>query len=109
MFVRSLEYEFIADQLHYFESQNQHHMFVHAVNKSSVVQQQGFGFSEKAEKPGQKGRGGCILYKKDTGGEGRRAEMKTGRFYPSEKCDVWCVPEWVLAATYVKNITFIHF
>lgn len=51
MFVRSLEYEFIAHQLHYFESQNQHHMFVHAVNKSSVVQQQGFGFSEKAEKP----------------------------------------------------------
>lgn len=59
MFVRSLECEFIADQLHYFESQNQHHMFVHAVNKSSVVQQ-GFGFSEKAEKPGQKGRR-CIL------------------------------------------------
>lgn len=52
---------------------------------------------------------GGILYKKDTGGEGRRAEMKTGGFYASEKCDVWCVPEWVLAAMYVKNVTFIHF
>lgn len=67
MFVRSLEYEFIADQLHYFESQNQHHMFVHAVNKSSVVQQQGFGFSEKAEKAGQKGRGGVFYTRKTQG------------------------------------------
>lgn len=67
MFVRSLEYEFIADQLHYFESQNQHHMFVHAVNKSSVVQQQGFGFSEKAEKAGQKGRGVYFIHERHRG------------------------------------------
>lgn len=106
MFVRSLEYEFIADQLHYFESQNQHHMFVHAVNKSCSSRALD---SQRKQRNQDRKEGECILYTKDTGGEGRRAEMKTGRFYPSEKCDIWCVPEWVLAATYVKNITFIHF